>query len=38
LGVTAAVGGADQTWSNQLLTVTNTGTPVWTTTLDGGKF
>jgi len=38
LGVTAAVGGADQTWSNQLLTVTNTGTPVWTTTLDGGRF
>jgi hypothetical protein len=38
LGVTAAAGGADQTWSNQLLTVTNTGTPVWTTTLDGGKF
>ena len=38
LGVTAAVGGADQTWSNQLLTVTNNGTPVWTTTLDGGRF
>jgi hypothetical protein len=38
LGVTAAAGGADQTWSNQLLTVTNTGTPVWTTTLDGGRF
>ena len=38
LGVTSAVGGADQTWSNQLLTVTNTGTPVWTTTLDGGRF
>jgi hypothetical protein len=38
LGVTAAAGGADQTWSNQLLTVTNTGTPVWTSTLDGGKF
>ena len=38
LGVTAAAGGADQTWSNQLLTVTNAGVPVWTTTLDGGKF
>ena len=38
LGVTAAAGGADQTFSNQILTVTNTGTPVWTTTLDGGKF
>ena len=38
LGVTAAVGASDQTWSNQLLTVTNAGVPVWTTTLDGGKF
>ena len=38
LGVTAAAGGADQTFSNQILTVTNTGTPVWTTTLDGGSF
>jgi hypothetical protein len=38
LGVTAAAGGADQTWSNQLLTVTNAGVPVWTTTLDGGSF
>ncbi len=38
LGVTAAAGSADQTWSNQILTVTNTGTPVWTTTLDGGSF
>ena len=38
LGVTAAAGGADQTWSNQLLTVTNAGVPVWTSTLDGGKF
>jgi hypothetical protein len=38
LGVTAAAGSADQTWSNQILTVTNAGTPVWTTTLDGGTF
>lgn len=36
--VTAAAGGADQTWSNQILTVTNAGTPVWTTALDGGTF
>jgi hypothetical protein len=38
LGVTAAAGSADQTWSNQILTVTNAGVPVWTTTLDGGTF
>ena len=38
IGVTAAAGGADQTWSNQLLTVTNAGVPVWTTALDGGQF
>jgi hypothetical protein len=38
LGVTAAAGGADQTWSNQILTVTNAGVPVWTTALDGGVF
>ena len=38
LGVTAAAGGADQTWSNQILTVTNAGVPVWTTALDGGQF
>jgi len=38
LGVTAAAGGADQTWSNQILTVTNAGVPVWTTNLDGGSF
>jgi hypothetical protein len=36
--VTAAAGVADQTWSNQLLTTTNAGVPVWTTTLDGGSF
>ena len=35
---TAAAGSADQTWSNQILTVTNTGAPVWTTTMDGGTF
>jgi len=38
LGVTSAAGGADQTWSNQILTVTNAGVPVWTTALDGGQF
>ena len=38
LGVTAAAGAADQTWSNQILTVTNSGTPVWASSLDGGQF
>jgi len=38
LGVTAAAGSADQTWSNQIMTVTNGGVPVWTTTMDGGQF
>lgn len=38
VGVTAAAGGSDQTWSNQILTVTNAGVPVWTTSLDGGQF
>jgi hypothetical protein len=36
--VTAAAGIADQTWSNQVLTTTNAGVPVWTTALDGGTF
>ena len=36
--VTAAAGSADQTWSNQILTTTNAGVPVWTNTLDGGHF
>ena len=38
VGVTSAAGVADQTWSNQILTVTNAGVPVWTTALDGGQF
>lgn len=39
LAVTAAAGGgADQTWSNQILTVTNAGVPVWSSALDGGQF
>ena len=36
--VTAAAGTSDQTWSNQILTVTNAGVPVWTNALDGGTF
>jgi hypothetical protein len=38
VGVTSAAGGADQTWSNQILTVTNAGVPVWSSALDGGQF
>jgi hypothetical protein len=38
LGVTAAAGTADQAYSNQILTVTNAGVPVWSTSLDGGTF
>jgi hypothetical protein len=38
VGVTAAAGAADQSWSNQILTTTNAGVPVWTTALDGGQF
>ena len=38
LGVTAAAGSSDQTWSNQILTVTNAGVPVWSSALDGGTF
>lgn len=38
MAVTAASGTSDQTWSNQILTTTNAGVPVWTTTLDGGQF
>jgi len=38
LGVTAAAGTSDQTWSNQILTVTNAGVPVWASALDGGTF
>lgn len=36
--VTAAAGTSDQSWSNQILTTTNAGVPVWTTALDGGQF
>ena len=38
MGVTAVAGGADQTFSNQILTVTNAGVPIWSTSLDGGQF
>lgn len=39
LGVTALAGsGSDQTWSNQILTVTNAGVPVWASAMDGGTF
>ena len=35
---TVAAGTSDQTWSNQILTVTNAGIPTWSTSLDGGTF
>jgi hypothetical protein len=38
LGVTVAAGTSDQTWSNQILTVTNAGVPVWSSAMDGGAF
>lgn len=38
LQVTAAAGTADQTYTNQIMTVTNAGLPVWATALDGGTF
>ena len=37
-GVTVAAGTSDQTFSNQILTVTNAGVPIWSTTMDGGTF
>ena len=36
--VTAAAGTSDQTFTNQILTTTNAGVPVWSTALDGGTF
>jgi len=38
LSVTAAAGTSDQTWSNQILTTTDAGVPVWSSTIDGGQF
>ena len=35
---TAAPGVLDQSWSNQILTVTNAGVPTWSTAMDGGQF
>ena len=35
---TGAPGVADQTFTNQILTVTNAGVPVWANTMDGGTF
>ena len=37
-GVTGLAGTADQTWSNQILTVTNAGVPTWASSMDGGTF
>ena len=37
-GVTALAGTSDQTWSNQILTVTNAGVPTWASAMDGGTF
>ena len=38
LSVTSAAGTSDQTWSNQILTTTDAGVPVWSSTIDGGQF
>jgi len=38
LSVTAAAGTSDQTWSNQILTTTDAGVPVWSSAIDGGQF
>ena len=38
LQVTSAAGTSDQTWSNQIMTVTNAGVPTWSSSLDGGQF
>jgi hypothetical protein len=38
MGVTAAAGTSDQLYSNQILTVTNGGVPIWSSSLDGGTF
>jgi hypothetical protein len=35
---TSAPGVLDQTWSNQILTVTNAGVPTWSSAMDGGQF
>lgn len=38
LQTTPAPGIADQSWTNQILTTTNSGQPVWASALDGGTF
>jgi hypothetical protein len=38
LAVTSAAGTSDQTWSNQILTTTDAGVPVWSSSIDGGQF
>jgi len=38
LQATAAAGTSDQAYTNQVLTVTNSGVPVWATAVDGGTF
>ena len=38
LQVTSTAGTSDQTWSNQIMTVTNAGVPTWSSSLDGGQF
>lgn len=38
LSSTLSAGTSDQTWSNQILTVTNAGVPVWASAMDGGTF
>ena len=38
LQATAAAGSSDQAYTNQILTVTNSGVPVWASAVDGGTF
>jgi len=38
LQATAAAGTSDQLYTNQVLTVTNSGVPVWSSAVDGGTF
>lgn len=38
LGITALAGSSDQTWSNQILSVNNSGVPTWASHMDGGSF
>lgn len=38
ISVTAAAGVSDQAYTNQILTTTNAGTPIWASAVDGGVF